>query len=374
MEIGGKDIADSKEPLAVTRMEVELSCGFEASIAEFTISGAYYPSVRSFDLTNAKKMLYLGSTVVISMGYVKTVREVFRGFIARVRFVIPENEELERPRIEVTAMDVKGIMMANRHSKRLRSTVYSAAVKEILDANAYLSQKDDQGKPFVEVTIDDTPDKAGSSGGEGGGKVGGKDDKSDTRVEMVEESDYEFIVKVAKKFNFEFYSVGKNVYFTAARKNTTPLIELSPLAGLEHLEVEYDITGLAREVEIRSVSMDDGSFVGKSKQSKAKVSLGNKANALLEKQKLVYLDSSVDTKDTAGYRAEYLMDLNSYRLGSLSATCPGLPELVPGRFIEVVGAGEALSNLFYLTRVRHIMDDVSFYTTIEGSANSITKQ
>ncbi len=375
--IDGKDLSESKEPLEVVGLEVELTSGFEASIAEFKLAGAYYPSARSFDLSKAKKTFSLGSSVIIKMGYATSVREVFRGFIARVRFVIPADDTSESAFIGVTAMDVKGIMMANRHSRRLRATIYSDAVKEVMDAVPYLTQKDDQGQPFVDVTIDATPDKeSGGSGGEGGGggKVGGKDDKSDTRVEMVEESDYEFIVKVAKKFNFEFYSVGKNVYFTQAKKNETPLMELSPNNLINRLEVEYDITGLARSVEVRSVNMDDGKFLGKSKKSNAKISLGSKAKPLVDKQKLVYLDSSVDTKETAGYRAEYLMALNEYRLGSLSATCIGLPELVPGRFIEVINAGEPLSNLFYLTRVRHVMDDGNFYTEIEGSANSIAKQ
>ncbi len=371
--IGGTDLKDSPDPLEVVRMEVELSSGFEASIAEFKLVGAYYSTVRSFDLKKAKKMLFLGSTVVIRLGYAMRTREVFRGFIARVHFSIPAIHDMEPASIEVTAMDIKGLMMANCHSKRLRSTIYCDAVKEILDA--YML-KDDSGQPFTKATVEKTPDKQdGGEGGEKKGKVGGKDDPSDIRVEMVEESDYEFVVKIAKKFNFEFYSVGENVYFTPARSNSTPLIELTPLAGIDRLDVEYDITGLAKSVEVRSVSMDDGSFVGKSKQSKIKkISLGSKANTLVEKQKVVYLDSSVETKDMAGYRADYLLEMNEYRLGSLTAVCEGLPELIPGRFFLVKGAGDPLNNQFYITRVRHVMENGEFMTEIEGSANSISNK
>ena len=188
---------------------------------------------------------------------------------------------------------------------------------------------------------------------------------------MVEESDYEFIVKAAKKFNFEFFIVGGNLYFIEAKKNTTPLIVLSPGCGVGALDIGYDISGIVRSVEVRNINMEDGKFLGNTKKTTTKISLGNKAKPLVEKQSLVYIDPTAKSKDDAGYRAQYLMDTIDYRFGSVSASFTGLPEVVPGRFVTLSGFGEPLDNDFYLRRVRHMIGNESYRIQIEGVANSI---
>ena len=46
----------------------------------------------------------------------------------------------------------------------------------------------------------------------GGGAAAGGGQAPDNRIEMVAESDYEFVVRAAKKFNFEFFHF-KYLYF-----------------------------------------------------------------------------------------------------------------------------------------------------------------
>ncbi len=367
--VNGMDITQEEVPLVVNDVEVELSNGFEAGIASFNLTGVYDDEARVFAIDKVKKYLFLGSTVIVLLGYGVSLREVFRGFIARVHFVIPRTNANALPSIEISAMDAKGLMMANRHSKRLKATCYSDAVKEILSANTFLSQKDNNMKDFTTLNISNTPDKQDQGAGGGGGAGAGK--TSDKRVEMVEESDYEFIVKAAKKFNFEFFIVGGMLYFIEAKKNTTPLITLTPYCGLRSLDVGYDISGLARSVEVRNIDMEQGKFVGDKKKAKTKISMGNKAKPLVEKQSFVYLDPTAQSKAEAGYRAAYLMDSIDYRLGSIQAEFIGIPELVPGRFVTLKNFGKPVDNNFYLTRVRHILENKVYRTVFEGCANSI---
>jgi len=62
-----------------------------------------------------------------------------------------------------------------------------------------------------------------------------------------------------------------------------------------------------------------------------------------------------------------LMDQMSYRLGSIEADCVGIPELVPGRFVEVKGMGVPVDNKFYITTVNHdFTNDGGFKTRIRG--------
>ncbi|MCR4591189.1 MAG: hypothetical protein K5668_10265 [Lachnospiraceae bacterium] len=355
---------DEEQPLLVTAIDVEQTCGFEAGIATVTLVGPYNPDNRVFNIDKVKQFLYLGSTIIIYAGYSTTAREIFRGFIARVHFVIPPPYVDSLPSVELTCMDAKGLMMANRRSRRLKAKSYSEAVKEILNENVFLTQKDDKQQDFTTINVTDTPDKQEAENEQG---------TTDRRVEMVEESDYEFIVKAAKKFNFEFFIIGRNLYFIEARKNTNSLITLSPYSGLRSMDAGYDISGIVRSVEVRNIDMEEGKYLGDKKKATSKISIGNKAKPLVEKQSLVYIDPTAKNKADAGYRAQYLMDSIDYRLGSLNAEFVGVPEVVPGRFITLQGFGKPIDNDFYLTRVRHVVGNGDYRMILEGSANSVGK-
>lgn len=373
VSIDGKDIK-GEDGLAVAAAEIELTGGYEASMATLTLTGCYDPDSRSFDIKKTKQYLYMGSSVIVYLGYGSSLREVFRGFIARVHFLIPQFIEDEIPKIELTCLDVKGLLMANRHSKRLKSQYYSDAVREVLEANSFIMQKDSSGSNFTELNINNTPDKPQGASGGGTGAGGGTQQTTDKRVEMVEESDYDFIVKAAKRYNFEFFVVGSNLYFIEAKKNTDPLIELNPLMGMIDLDVGYDITGLVKSVVVRNIDMEQGKYIGNKMKSKSKISMGNKAKPLIENQSLVYIDPTTDSKEEAGYRAAYLMNNVDYRLGSVTGVFVGMPEIIPGRFITLTDFGQPLNNNFYITSVRHSMTPREFTTRFEGVANEIGKQ
>jgi len=371
--INDKKVDKDETELIVRSAETELVSGFEAAVAEVVLSGAYDKRLKVFNTDKIKDFILLGSRVTISYGYGSSVREVFRGFVARVHFVAG----YETPCVRLTCMDIKGNLMADRHSKRLKARYYSDAVKEILDQNSLFTAQDGTGKNFITYTSDNTPDKpGGDSGGAGGGDAGagGASKTDDVRIEMVEESDYEFIVKAARKFNFEFFSVGRDLYFCEAKKKEDILIELSYGIGFTRLDVGYDITGLVREVEVRNVDSDQGDYVGKSKKLNSNISMGNKAKPFVDNQTYVYIDPTVRSKEEAEYRANYLSGMMDYRLGSVRASGQGLPELIPGRFMKIKEMGKPVDNTFYLTRVRHIYSVSGGYRTeIEGVANKIEK-
>lgn len=361
--IDGKEL-DSEQSVSVTDVEVELTAGYEASIATVTLSGAYDSGSKTFEIKKTKQFMYLGSTVVIYLGYATVVREVFRGFIAKVHFIVPETDSGDLPTVELTCMDVKGLMMANRHSRKLKALYFSDAVKEILESYSIFQERDSSGSLFMEMNISSTPDKP--PGAQGGGNQ-----TTDRRVEMVEESDYDFMVKAAKRYNFDFFVVGKTLYFIEAKKNQTPLIVLRPSSGMINIDVGYDMTGLVKEVVVRNIDMAQGKYIGDKKKSSNKISLGNKAKSLIEKQSLVYIDPTTDSKEEAGYRASYLMETIDYRLGSVTGEYLGMPELVPGRFVTLEGFGTPLNNEFFLVNVKHQFTGGKYRTVFEGCANKI---
>ena len=480
--VKGKNIGEDKNGLVVSDIEVEITCGFEASIATFWIYNCFMNG--SFQFDKIKKYVAIGSDVVISIGYASAVREVFRGFISKVSFAYRREDV---PGVEVTAMDVKGIMMSGTYSRQLKATTWSDAVAEIMENTAY--SKLQSNEIIKKLEISETPDKkeASALGGlpgldaipgldavpgldaipgvsdlansaldaakstaenaaksavksaasglanaaagaamnaansmtggaagaalEAAGGVAGvanaasqamdaankaadaaKDASkalnslskatgalpgvpgvpgtaTDKTIEMVCESDYEFVVKAAKKFNYEFFTNAGTVYFRPAKDYKDILMEIEPNPLLRSFEVDYDITGLVGKVEVRATDAGKASAISSSKSLNNKISQGNMAKPLVKDTTKVYIDPTVSSKKDAQYRAEYLAEDISYRFGTLEAELMGIPELVPGRFIKLKGLGTAVSNTFYLVTVRHIMTgEGEFITKITGKA------
>lgn len=363
--VNGKDVVDNKCGFQLSDIEVEMTSGFEASIATFWIYGCYDKEHSEFRFSDLKKYIFMGSSVVINLGYGIHAREVFRGFISRVNFSFREGEEA-MPGVEVTAMDVKGIMMSGNYSRQLEASSFSEGVRKILEQTASAYERLKSIEVITKLDITDTPDREETGGGSQGDKA------SDRTIEMVCESDYEFVVKAAKKFNFEFFSIGGTVYFRKAKNNKEILMEAGPGDGLRSYEVGYDLTGIVGKVEVRGMDVGKSKVISSSKKLQNKISQGNKAKPLVNKTQKVYIDPTVSSQKDAGYRAEYLMEDISYRLGTLEAEFIGLPELTPGRFLKIKGLGTAASNTFYLVTVRHIMDSERGYVTkVVGKAASM---
>lgn len=359
LTVNGKDFSKNTNGFVLSDVEVELSCGFEASIASFTIYNIFDKDTSKFRINPAKPYILLGSTVELAFGYGKLAKTVFCGFIAKVNFIY---EEGEMPGVRVTAMDIKGIMMANNYSKQLTATSYGAAVKEIFNQNAYMNMKNSQ--IIKKLDIDDTPDKPLP--------IPGLNPPADRTIEMVCESDYEFVVKAAKKYNYEFFTQAGTVCFRKAKSDAKLLLELSPAAGLRSFDVEYDITGLVETVEARGMNTGKGKVIQAKEKSTNKISLGNKAIKCIKRSAKVYLDPTITSQEEAANRAKSVMEDISYRFGTLECECIGLPELQPGRFVKIMELGEPPANKFYVTNVKHTFsEEKGFGTKVTGKAASI---
>lgn len=390
VEVEGTEIAKTKSGLMVGDIEVESTSGYEAGIASFVIYGAYNTNTCAFEYKRVKKYVMLGAQVSICIGYGTVVKEVFCGFISHVNFFFQEGEN---PGIRVNCMDIKGIMMANCYSKQLMAMSYSDGVQEIFNSQVYTEMKN-RGV-IKSLTIADTPDKNNTASAPGGSATdiagtGGLSDltsagggisgmlgsasgmsgsATDKTVEMVAESDYEFVVKAAKKYNYEFFVSAGNVYFRKAKNYKDVLMELSPATGMRNVDVEYNVTGLVGEVEVRSTDVGKASQITSSVKMKNKLSKGRYASRLINNSSMIYIDPTADSKKEAGYRAAYLAEDIAYRYGTLEAEFIGLPDLVVGRFVKLVDMGDPVNNLFYIVSVRHTLDsERGFITRITAKA------
>lgn len=366
IKVNDKEIGTKKRRFILSDVIVDLTSGYEASTAEFSIFDVYDMGKACFLFEDVKKFIFLGSKVDIYLGYSGSVTAVFTGVITGVNFLF-EKEDI--PGIRVTAMDVKGIMMSGSYSRQLTAQNYADAVTEILNKTAYEKLK---GSEIIKsVQVDDTPDKQRNASAGGGAGGAGQEQVTDKSIEMVAESDYEFVVKVAKRNNFEFFTRCGNVYFRKAKSEDAVIIQIGPNTGMTYFDVSYDLTGLVEKIIVRGMDVAKAKVISSEKKFSNKISQGNKAKPLLSGSQKVYIDSTVSSKEEAEDRADSLMETMSYRYGKLACGIVGLPELQPGYFVELSGLGEGADNKFYINRVRHVLSREGTYETrLEGQAAS----
>ena len=347
--INGEDIRGNRGGASVSDVHVDLTCGFEAGQASFSLYDCYDLIGTQFEYNKIKDFIILGSTVRMAMGYGSKTREVFRGVIVRVDFVI---DETDAPHVRVTAMDVKGIMMANHYHKRLMSEDYKGAINEIFRQEVYMGITGPTSV-ITNLSVSDTPDMFSfTSTGE-----------TDKTIEMVGESDYEFVVRCAKKFNYEFFCIGGQVLFREARSDSTTLMTFSNTSKIFALNVSYDVTGLVSRVVVRGLDPGAAKVIESSTRHSNRISSKPTAKSLINGSEYVYVDPTVSAMTEAQRRSWYLFDNMAFRFGSLDMEVMGLPEIIPGRFIELINFGEAVSNTFYVTEVKHRMGTDGRYTT-----------
>lgn len=357
--LGGKIFSDKSDDMIISDINVELTCGFEASVARFRIFNVYDSETGTFLYSDIKSLVLLGTSLTIDLGYLGTLQTVFVGFVSGVTFGFDASD---LPYIEVTGMDIKGIMMAGTYAKQLTSNNYGDAVSEILKAtgSAYDKLSTTGGISSIQVTA--TPDKSTSS----------SNSASSYTVEMASESDYEFIVRAAKKFNYEFFVDRGTVYFRKAKSNTTTLMTLGSGSGLVNFQIEYSITGLVGTVQARATNVGEAKLISSKSTFSNTMSTGSKAKALVKGATKTLIDPTINSQSQADARVSSLMERMSYRLGSLHGDCVGLPDLVPGRFITLSGLGSPVDNDFYLTSVIHdFTNDTGFKTSIVGCAAQV---
>lgn len=361
----GQTAVGTDSGLLVSDIHVEVTSGFEASEASFRIYGAFEQDTGKFLYDQVKKDVLLGNSVTVQMGYLDALETVFVGFVCGAAFGY---EPGGAPYIEVTGMDVKGLMMGGTYANQLAAATYSGAVREILSRTGEGTLAD-MGILTAEPDIRATPDAESRAGPAGAPPKSGP-----ATVEMVSESDYEFVVRAAKRYNFEFFVDRGRVLFRPAKCVPAVLTELGVRTGLRSFRIQYSLTGVVKNVEARAMDPGRGEAISARRNLGGRISAGKRADRLIGKSSRVCVDASITSAAEASARADALMERMSYRLGSLEAECVGMPDLVPGRFIEITGMGAPADNRFYLTSVIHdFTGEDGFTTRIEGCADSIRR-
>ncbi len=339
----------SGESLIYHDVRVTLTAGMEASDCTAEIVGQYSRfEDGELVLDAALESIVLGAKLEVFLGYgdSKNAESVFVGYVSSTELVV----EGEKTSLIVTAMDCKQFMMNSYRSLRKKDIKkYSEAVSDVLkDYSALYSGT------VVEATGETL-----------------------APIEQHNQSDYDFVVSLAKKLNYLFYVVGGKVHFVSYKKYTDSVLTVEPGKYLRRLRREVTLARQVKSVTVRSHNVEDADKPFESKAvSVTAVGGGQKTGA--DSSKLItnvlsktVVDNSVQSEAEAKARAEAL--LNELSMGFLTGEMEiaGLPAVIPGRMVTVAKISKDLNRDYFITKVVHHVDTQGFETTVHFAGNKV---
>ena len=331
--LGGTALANSK--LIVPRLEVEITSDGGAGGCNFTIEGQWDYGTGKWN-NDAEKLVEVGKSIVIKGGYA-TKKEIFYGYVDDYSI---EFREDGIPAIQVSGLDGLGYLMSLREPIYAGKKKAAAVVKEILNksVSAGFAKK---------VTV---------------GNLSGYE----TPLVKEQVDDWKFLTLLAQRYGASVFNVDGEMIFDTVVERTSPLLTLEMGRGLEFFQKRVSLAHQVGKVEIWGRDVNQKSIKGIAEN--VTVGSGKSAKQLVGAiGKAVLREYSEFVRTQAECEKLAKTRLNGIAMGLVSGRgrCIGIPELIPGRYLKIEGAGSKASGTYYLSRVRHIFADMGYVTEFE---------
>ncbi len=341
IKVDGTEIIE-KCAAVVQNVEVTLTVESQASGCSFDIMCAYDPSKSAFSKKSAVPLMQLGAKISLELGYIETV-EVFSGLVAEVEYIW---DQYSAPYVHVECLDAKSLLIKQR---RLRLFVGKSAdemIKELIEPPPFSSY------------------------------ISGKSiEKVNEKLEFVSaaaESDFQFITHWTKYMGYEFFIIQGKVYFRKRPASSSAYLTLSPNAGgITSAGLSLRGSGLYEKTVVNGIDPANNKAISGEAKLSGKYSKGQTASKMFSGSVKNVFDPYAVSAQLATERAKVIMREIESSFGIVTCRCIGLPEICPGRTIELKEMGEDLSRKCYVVNVRHTYDDTGFYSAFEARINGL---
>ena len=339
----------SGESLIYHDIQVTLSAGMEASDCTLEVVGQYSRfEDGELKMDAALSKLVLGAKLEVFLGYgeADSAESVFVGYISSIETSL----EGENTSMVVTAMDCKQFMMNSFRSLRKKDIKkYSEAVTDVLKNYSAL---------YTGTEVEAS-------------------DQVLSPIEQYNQSDYDFVVSLAKRLNYLFYVVVGKDYFVSYKKFTNSVLTVEPGYNLRRLRREVTLSNQVKSVTVRNHNVEDAAKPFESKAVTVTAVGGGKtagadsSKVINQKMEKVVVDNTVRSEAEAKARAQAL--LNELSMGFLTGSMEiaGLPIVIPGRMVTLAKINEEFNRDYFITKVVHHMDTEGYETTIHFAGNKV---
>lgn len=348
VRIDGRDLV-RELALAVTQVEIDLSLG-AAGRFSFTVADAYSLQKRSF-LDGygraALDTLRFGARVEVALGYGDHSRLplLLSGMVTEVTTGFAEGGS---PELAVSGYDHAFPMTLGKRSQSWTQAADSDAVHALArDHN-------------LGTDVESTREKH-------------------AQIEQNQESDFEFLKKLAERNHFEFYvDARKRLRFGPPRDDGDGICSIGWGAGLLSFKPEANLAAQVSEVRVYGWDKQRKQpIVGRARAGEetgkeprrdsggAQVRRATGRDAVLELRQPVFSEAE------ARRRAQAVLNDHAKRFLTGEAECLGLPDLLPDRNVTLTNLGAPFSKTYYVQQTVHKVDGSGYRTRFKVKETSL---
>ena len=329
--------------LAVSQVEVDLVLG-AATRFSFTVVNCYDIKSHSFITgrgEQALELLRFGAEVTIAIGYgdARTVPVLTRGMITEISTSFPE---AGTPELAISGYDFAFPMTTGKNSRTWNKALDSDAAQEIAGFHNL--------NPNIQPT-----------------------DPRHPKIEQNQESDFEFLKKLADRNHYELYvDENRTLHFRKPNDTGTAVVRLLWGQGLISFKPEANLAGQISKVEVygwnpktkekivgTATAGEESGKAGKDK------SAGEQLRQFVRdpaKQPVLRIRQPVTDMAEAQKRAKAALNERAKRFLTGDAEAIGLPEIRPDCNVEIDNLGTPFSRTYYVQQATHKIDGNGYRT------------
>ncbi len=340
--VGSAKIDSAKVP--ISQLSVDIDAGTSAGGCHFVIESQYDYEKSAW--TDVLDKIEVGAKLSIKGGYVKK-QDIFFGFVDDYTI---EYSSDAAPRVSVTGIDAKGYLMNAKNQQYMSEKATTAVVKEIL--NECVS-----GGYAKSVSVDSI---------------------SDFNAQLIQNEidDYKFLCFLAEMFNLSFFVVNGEIVFKNVMSTTSTLIKLVLGVSLLSFSKTVSVKEQVGKVVVYSIDPKTKKPIKGEADSTSKPGSGKEGSELAKGFNKIVEDEVnflVYTPEECEKLAQARFDARAFSLVSGQGRCVGIPEIIPGRYIELAGFDSDSSDNYFITKVTHEYSREGGYHTTFGVKGAKTK-
>jgi phage protein D len=329
--------------IGVSQVEVDLTLGASGRFS-FTVVNTYDLEAHAFLSGDGRKVLELlafGASVTVAMGYGDHSRltTLMAGVITEVTTSFSESGS---PELIVAGYDNLFGMTLGKRSRNWRDASDSDVVSEI--AGEYNLSTD------IETT-----------------------DERHAQIEQNQESDFEFVKKLAERNHFEFYvsRIGRRDVFRFGppKDRNDGVVTLKWGESLLSFKPEANLAAQVTRVEVYGWDPDKKDKIlgvatagEESGHDPRRKSAGEIMQSVLGATAVLQVRQPVFTEAEAKRRALAILNDHAKRFLTGEAECIGLPDIRPDRNITLSNLGDPFSKTYYIQQTVHKLDGSGYRT------------
>lgn len=198
------------------------------------------------------------------------------------------------------------------------------------------------------------------------------------RIEKAQESDMDFLNKLAERNSTTFYVRGDGFYFRPRNQNREADIELKWGQGLLSFSPEANLAWQVGSVEVRGVSTERGELIigraeaGEESETGPRARSGSEhLDSALNNQPSITVRASVHTQEEADRLAQAVLDERGQHFITGNGESIGLPEILPDINLELKELGQPFSQTYYINAAKHTINGSGYKTSWSAEQNTL---